>query len=407
MAYPNASTPIATSFSVTATSMAVAMPATVAAGTLLVALVESRYTETWTPPSGWTSFFTQVGGSSIGQLSGFYSYATGSEGGTTPSWSCTTATTAVWQVIAVTGTDGITAPNVAITADDSTTNPNSPTLAPAWGVASTLWLAVAGDAATNAAFTGAPSGFTGFTNTGLTAGGADTELATATLQATVSSETPGAWGYGSNRYWATATIAIKAPTTGPTYVNETMAAAPTTGMVASGGAAVYGWQSGGWWQFNNNINQWSNLYYTGALSYPFTAKMDMQMTSTSGADGMWFFFGASAIPQTESDTIGGYLIFRSDITNTIQLRYNGSVVNSMTYAKDTTFRHLEVSYDGTTFNIIFSGGVTSMELTDSQTLSGTYFGWGARSGGTGNTHNMKNLSLTGGGGNAGQFFTFF
>lgn len=631
MAYPTAGTPATSVFATTAASFAVNMPTTVSAGNLLIALVSSRNAATWTPPTGWTALFSQAGGSAVGQLSAFYKYAAGTEGGTTLTWGASATTTAAWQVVAISGSDGVSAPVYSLASGDSTTNPNSPALSPAWGLNTTLWLAVVGDAATGSAFTAAPSGFSGFTNVGLAAGGADAELATATLQSSVASKTPGLWGYGSNRFWAAATIGIvpagphlvqtsaaltgqtasysktltsavtsgnlvvvaivagtqsapgtnitdnkgntyrklvsqgigfawvefyyaynvvggssfaitvsnpnvwgitgyareysgilstanpldqyavasggsanfsvgptgtttnandliiaafgddweatstytvgtgygnlisvvngsagdlamedkivsttgtqtatltdnntpswigvvaafeAAPSTGTTYVNETMAASPATGTVAFGGGAVYGWQTGGWYQFNNNVNQWSDLYWTGTLPTAFTASADFKMGTTSGADGAWFYYGASTSPQTEGDAIGGYLINRNDFGNSIEIRFNGSVLTSVSYTKDTNWDTLSVAVSGQTFTISYQG-TTVLTYTDptTRTLGGSQYGWGARSGGIANTHTIRNLlvaSGTGSGGSGGggtppptypgQFFAFF
>ena len=228
MAYPSTSTPKTTVFSATTYSMAVSMPTTVNSGDLLIAIVETRYTYPpgpWAAPSGWTNLFNQVGGGSVGTLSVFYKYANGTEGGTTPTWTWNggSATTASWQVYDITGSDGSTAPYYATASGDSTTNPSSPALTPSGGSASYLWLAIVGDAATGSAFTSAPSGYSGFINTVASSGGAATELASSYLQATASSETPGVWGYGSNRFWSAATLAIR-PASGGSSLTNTQSA---------------------------------------------------------------------------------------------------------------------------------------------------------------------------------------
>lgn len=222
MAFPAAGTPTTTVFASSTSSMAVGMPTTVGAGDLLLAIVQTRnLVSTWTPPSGWSTLFTQAGGSTTGGMAVFYIKATGSEGGTTPTWGLSGATTAAWQVIGVTGWDGLTTPAFATSSGDFSTNPSSPILTPPGGTADYLWLALVGDAATGSAFTAAPSGYSGFLNTSAATGGSAAELASAYLQATASSETPGVWGFGSNRFWAAATIAVKPASGGGGITNTT------------------------------------------------------------------------------------------------------------------------------------------------------------------------------------------
>ena len=253
MGYPSEGTPKATNFSTSATSFGVVMPTTVTANDLLLVFIQTRYAQTWTPPTGWTQLFVKAGGSSVGQLSAFYKKASGSEGGTTITWTGNTLSTATAQAIDISGWDGSTTPEYVNNSGDSTTNPSSSSLTPSGGGKQYLWLAVVGDAATGAgAFTSAPSGFSGFNNSGLGsgAGGGEAELATSYLQATASSENPGVWGYASNRYWASATIAIT-PTSATPKMETLVDAFNQTTLNSSlwtqttGGSATMSYASGG------------------------------------------------------------------------------------------------------------------------------------------------------------------
>lgn len=212
MAFPTPATPVATTFASSVTSMPVTMPATVNSGDLLISLVEVRNAGTWTKPTGWSDMATlsQAGGGAAGKLNGFYKIAAGTEAGTTPGYTASTGTTGVWQTIRVTTWDGTTPPE-ALTSSGDATAADPPSLSPSWGSADNLWIAVAGHAAVSAAaFTAAPSGFTGFQNNGASSGGSAVSVATATLQSTIGTENPGAFtAGGSNRFWAAATIAVK------------------------------------------------------------------------------------------------------------------------------------------------------------------------------------------------------
>lgn len=212
MAFPSAGTPVATSFDTSVTSMAVNMPATVTSGDLLIALVEVRNAGTWTKPTGWSDISTvsQAGGGSVGKLNGFYKIADGTEGGGTATWTASTGTSAIWQVIRVTSWHGTTAPEGA-TASGDATNANPPSLTPSWGAADDLWIAVAANAATGetTGFTAAPTNYTGLQSNGASTGGATCNVATATRQLNATSEDPGTFTPSSNRFWAAATIAVR------------------------------------------------------------------------------------------------------------------------------------------------------------------------------------------------------
>lgn len=185
-----------------------------------------------------------------------------------------------------------------------------------------------------------------------------------------------------------------------TLVIESMASTPSTGSATGSGG--YGWNAGGWYVFSANQGQWGSLGYSGAISCPFTASFDAQMTATNGADGSWFYFGCNAVPQEEGTSTNiGYLISRGNFGNDIEIRYGGSVLDSVAYTKDTNFDSLSiaVSVSGSNYSFVISY-LGSIVLTYSdptaRTLPGTLYGWGARCGYPGVTmnNNVKNLLLT-------------
>lgn len=205
-----------TAFATSVTSMSVGMPATVSSGDLLIALVEVRNAGTWTKPTGWNDISTlsQAGGSSVGKLNGFYKIADGSEGGGSASWTASTGTSAQWQVLPITNWQGTTPPE-AVSASGDATSANPPSLTPSWGADNTLWIAVAGNAATGetTGFTAAPTNYTGLHSVGTSSGGATVNLATASRQLNAASEDPGTFTPSSNRFWTAATIGV-APSAG-------------------------------------------------------------------------------------------------------------------------------------------------------------------------------------------------
>lgn len=221
MAFPSlAAAPTQTPFSLSVTSMAVAMPTSIASGDLLIALVEVRSSGSWTTtPTGWTQISTisQAGGGAVGQLTGFWKKAAGTESGTTPTWITSVGTSAQWQVTRWTGWHGTTPPEATTSSGDATAA-NPPSRTASWGADDNTWYAIAGHAAVStAAFTAAPTNYTGFVNNGASSGGSAVSLASAYRQLNTATEDPGTFtAGGSNRFWAAATIVIRPVASGGT-----------------------------------------------------------------------------------------------------------------------------------------------------------------------------------------------
>lgn len=211
MAYPSPGTPVQTQFATSVTSMPVNMPATVNAGDRLIAVVSVRNAGTFTRPSGWNELNAQTGGGGgVGKTTVFEKIAAGTEAGTTPTWTASTGTTGIWQVIRVTGAHASTPSEVTVTSGDSSAA-NPPSITPSWGAADDLFIAIAGHAAISAAaWSAGPTNYTGFQNNGASSGGSAVSIASATRQLNATSEDPGTFTVsGSNRFWAAATIAIR------------------------------------------------------------------------------------------------------------------------------------------------------------------------------------------------------
>lgn len=218
MAFPTLTSTAATGFAFSVTSFPLTMPASIASGDLLIAIVEIRIGTTWTAPSGWTAISTiaQAGGGGVGQLNGWYKIAAGTESGTTPTWTTVNATSAQAHVHRVTGWHGTTAPEATTSSGDSSAA-NPPSLTPSWGADDTLWLAIGGHTAQSTApWTAAPSGYSGFDLDSASSGGGVAAIASSWRNNNATSEDPGAFtvntvpGVSShNRYWTAATIAIR------------------------------------------------------------------------------------------------------------------------------------------------------------------------------------------------------
>ena len=121
------------------------MPATVNSGDLLLAFIyigENSVSIT-TPPSGWTTIFTQLGSNSDGFLALFSKIADGTEDGTTISVTTNTAgQTYQAQSFAIANPHGATSSDIeySVTIPGAVSNPNPPSLTPSWGSLATMWI---------------------------------------------------------------------------------------------------------------------------------------------------------------------------------------------------------------------------------------------------------------------------
>lgn len=210
MAFPTPGTPVPTDFATSVTSMAVNMPASVAVGELLIAVVSVRNAGTWTRPTGWEEFDAQIGGASVGELTLFYKIADGDEDGTTETWTASVGTTAAWLVVGVTDWHGTTPPESDTVSGDAT-NANPPTLTASWGSDDNLWIAVASNSATGetTGFTAAPTNYINLNSNGASSGGSTCNVAFATRELADDADDPGTFTPSSNRFWAAATIVIR------------------------------------------------------------------------------------------------------------------------------------------------------------------------------------------------------
>jgi hypothetical protein len=167
------------------------------AGDLLVVLLNiASSAATFTPPAGtWNSATPRAQGAN--SLHIFWKAADGSEGSSITFTSSESARRAaiVWRIKA--GTWGAVAAETSAAASG---NPNPPSLAPGWGVANILWLAVGTTARANTDFTAFPfaDNQTEATNTSAGVGTARAAIAACSAEIAADSADPGAFTYTSD-----------------------------------------------------------------------------------------------------------------------------------------------------------------------------------------------------------------
>lgn len=202
------------------TSHTVNLPASIAAGDLLIILWVSGGSAPSTP-SGWTLLRSDTI-NVFGRI--FYKIASGSEGA---SVAITTgaSTNSATNSYKIRGHDSATAPEASVAASATSTNPNPSLLDPAgWGTEDTLW--IAGATGANVVASAAPAGFFGLLPSG--GGGANVGMASAWFQENVASQDPGTFTQATD-LWQAQTIAIR-----PTGIQ------PITGVGAIATAEAFG-----------------------------------------------------------------------------------------------------------------------------------------------------------------------
>jgi hypothetical protein len=209
--FPTVQSLTASSFPIHANSHAVAMPANVTAGDLLLCIFTNHAWATVTTPSGWTEVGTTLNGTQV-RTGRYAKRADGTEGGTSVDFVTSITETAVAHVYRISGwfDDGVLTDAIADAAAIGTgTAPDPPALDPAaWDLANTLWIAAYG--AQNLGDTAAyPADYFGgrYDISGGVVG--RTSTASARRESAGVSEDPGVYTNWASQAWIAITIGIR------------------------------------------------------------------------------------------------------------------------------------------------------------------------------------------------------
>jgi hypothetical protein len=184
----------------------VTLPASIAAGDLIISAVQYVLGATPGTPAGYTVLVTGAISSEVG-LVAYYKIAAGGETSFDPN---ITAHFLNAISVRITGWHGTSAPEATVTGNAaSSASPNPPSLTPSWGSADTLWLAVGVIMVDGtAAFTGVPTNYTSVVTS--QAGGEFCGISMGRRDLAASSEDPGAFTDSVTvEAWRAATIAIR------------------------------------------------------------------------------------------------------------------------------------------------------------------------------------------------------
>lgn len=189
---------------------------------------------------------------------------------------------------------------------------------------------------------------------------------------------------------------------GKTYVDETMATSPSTGTIG-GNTGDTAWNSNGYLVLTQATNnEHGYIDYTGTLPNSFETDFDIWMgPNNSGADAIWFYFGTSAIPTSEDESLGGYIIAFDEYSGDnapYQIQFNGTRLANTSGASpfsDSAWHKAKIVVNGTTITIFLDGAQVLTYTDIARTFSGTHFGVAARTGGVNNEHSIRNLAIYG------------
>lgn len=194
----------ATTALATTSSYAVTLPSGIAAGNLVIAMVGTGDDRTFTWPGSWVELIDVTNGTSNG-LSVAYLIAAGGETSVTATLSSSSQCQGL--AVRISGHNAaVNPPETATPATGSSTTPDPPNLAPSWGSAKTLWIALA-TIRQNGGFTGDPTNYGSGIEVTLSAGNCDIRATFRSLEA--ASDNPSNYTHADNTTWIGATIAVQ------------------------------------------------------------------------------------------------------------------------------------------------------------------------------------------------------
>jgi len=148
----------------------------------------------------------------------------------------------------------------------------------------------------------------------------------------------------------------------------------------------------------NAPNQWGALEYQLELTRNFYSEFQYR-TDYDGGGYLWFYFGCSQTPQTESDAAGGYFIVFNQADGRIELRFNGSILTQVSKSIQNGGHLVQIYFyskgSSNEFSVYFDG-VEVLDYEDlPRILAGKLAGIGARTSSTyTNEHTLYKLLIS-------------
>ncbi len=117
----------------------------------------------------------------------------------------------------------------------------------------------------------------------------------------------------------------------------------------------------------------------------------------TGADSTWFYVYNTSSPISEDATSGGYIIALDEFgADTIQVKYNGTLLGSVSPGNidDNAFHRVDIVIENARVDVFWDGKKQiSVQDQLGRDISGTRMGFGARTGGATDNHDIRNLEV--------------
>jgi hypothetical protein len=136
-------------------------------------------------------------------------------------------------------------------------------------------------------------------------------------------------------------------------------------------------------------------------SFEFWAGLGANPPGSEGADATWLYTYCTSTPSSEDTAAGGYHFVFDEYDDQVQLKWNGG--NRATVARgdidNLTWHRVEVRHwrkaagENENTEIWYDGSLVLAHQDLPRSKTGTYFGWGARTGGYNNIHRIRNLRV--------------
>ena len=120
----------------------------------------------------------------------------------------------------------------------------------------------------------------------------------------------------------------------------------------------------------------------------------------TAADATWLYAYCTSTPTGEENAVGGYLFVFDEYEAKIKLRWHDNVCSSISKKIDNLIWHrVEIKHwrkaagGNENTEIWYDGSLVLSYQDNSRLKTGTYFGWGARTGGYNTIHRIRNLRV--------------
>jgi len=157
----------------------------------------------------------------------------------------------------------------------------------------------------------------------------------------------------------------------------------------------------------NKNNQRGQLEYQLNPGEGFLAQFELwaglgtNPPGTEGADATWLYAYCTSTPTLETAVAGGYHFVFDEYDDQVQLYWNGGSLTTVgrTDIDNLSWHRVEVRQwrkaagGNENTEIWYDGSLVLAYQDSSRTKAGTYFGWGARTGGSNNIHRVRNLRV--------------